>query len=157
MRCIIVIAICLLGSAPRADHAPHAAATQGRRYTYAAYPLPNNPSFVMQAVAEVVSGQATLASCARRYPVSDKTIRKGVRNYISGEVVQLGRRGPKTAVDDGKIAAWLEAQRKASLSSYKYVHVTRLAVYSSVQQCQVYCVLHRAEVVEEAVKMALEH
>ena len=65
----------------------------GRRYTYAADPLPNNPRFVMQAVAEVVSGQATLASCARRYPVSDKTIRKGVRNYISGEVVQLGRRG----------------------------------------------------------------
>ena len=100
MRCIIVIAICLLGSAPRVDHAPHAAATQGRRYNYAAYPLPNNRSFVMQAVAKVVSGQATLASCARRYPVSDKTIRKGVRNYISGEVVQLGRRGPKPAVDD---------------------------------------------------------
>ena len=157
MRCIIVIAIYLLGSAPRADHALHTAATQGRRYTYAAYPLPNNPSFVMQAVAEVVSGQATLALCARRYPVSEKRIRKGVRTYISGEVVQLGGRGPKPAVDDGKIAAWLEAQRKASLSPYKYVHVTGLAVYSSVQQCQPYCVLHRAEVVEEAVKMALEH
>ena len=111
----------------------------------------------MQVVAEVVSGQASLASCARRYPVSDKTIRKGVRNYISGEVVQLERRGPKPAVDDGKIATWLEAQRKASLSPYKYVDVTRLAVYSSVQQCQVYCVLHRAEAVQEAVKMALEH
>ena len=111
--------------------------------------LPNIPTYL--------PGQATLASCARRYPVSDKTIQKGVRNYISGEVVQLWRRGPKPAVDDGKIAAWLEAQRKASLSPYKYVHVTRLAVYSSVQQCQVYCVLHRAEVVEEAVKMALEH
>ena len=105
MRCIIVIVTCLLGSAPRADHAPHAAATQGRRYTYAAYPLPNNPSFVMQAVAEVVGGQASLASCARCYLVSDKTIRKGVRNYISGEVVQLERRGPKPAVEDGKIAA----------------------------------------------------
>ena len=71
--------------------------------------------------------------------------------------MQLERRGPKPAVDDGKIAAWLEAQRKASLSPYKYVDVTRFAVYSSVQQCQVYCVLHRAEFVEEAVKMALEH
>ena len=84
----------------------------------------------MQAVAELVSGQASLASCARRYPVSDKTIRKGVRNYITGEVVQLERRGPKPAVDDGKIAAWLEAQRQASLSPYKYVDVTRLVVYS---------------------------
>ena len=111
----------------------------------------------MQAAAEVFSDQASLASCARRYPVSDKTIPKGVRNYISGGVAQLERRGPKPAVNDGKIAAWLEAQRKASLSSYKYVDVTRLAVYSSVHQCQVYCVLHRAEVVEEAVKMALEH
>ena len=44
--------------------------------------------------------------------------------------MQLERRGPKPAVDDEKIAAWLEAQRKASLSPYKYVEVTRLAVYS---------------------------
>ena len=82
----------------------------------------------MQAVAQVVSGQASLAWCARRYPVSDKTIRKGVRNYINGEVVQLERRGPKPAVDDKKMAAGLEAQRNASLSPYKYVDVIRLVV-----------------------------
>ena len=87
-------------------------------------------AFLMPAVAEVVSGQASLASCARRYPVNDKRIRKGVRNHISGEVVQLERRGPKPGVDDKKIAAWLEAQRKATLPPYKYVDVTRLAVYS---------------------------
>ena len=68
-------------------------------YNYAVYPLRRNQSFFMQAVAEVAFAIASIASCARRYPVIEKSIRKGVGNYVARALVQYGHSGPKLVVD----------------------------------------------------------